>query len=276
MLMGSLGRLAPVLALVGLLLLGACASSGREAAGVPNHDDGDPLEPINRKIWAFDLALDRLLLKPVAEAYRDHTPAAAQISVTNVLHNIKSPVILSNDLLQGDADRASATAERCVINTFLGFGGILDLAAAHGVPYHDADFGQTLGRWGVGPGPYLILPLLGPSDLRDGIGYAVDSVIDPFTIEMRAHGFAEGTYARLGVGVIAYRAKTIASIDDVERESLDFYAAIRSLYRQQRKAVVAAAWSAGAGVPTTNPDSPDAGGPTPSSPPTQDAGKVHR
>ncbi len=263
-------RLRPALLmslLCSLAVLGGCASGPKQPVAAAPEQDNDPFEPLNRKVWDFDVTLDKYVLRPVAQGYRDYTPHITQVTVTNLLNNLKSPIILVNDLLQGNPDRFGQTLERTVLNTFLGFGGMIDLAAKHGLPFHDSDFGQTLGVWGVGTGPYLVLPLLGPSNPRDGIGYGVDSFADPFSIEMRAHGYDIANYSRWGLGVINDRSQTIEELDEVQKGSLDFYAAIRSLYQQQRAAAVATAKSDGAPPLPAAPEDQEPATPTPSKPP---------
>ncbi|HLY54073.1 MAG TPA: VacJ family lipoprotein [Stellaceae bacterium] len=236
-------------AMIGFSGLGGCAAPSKtnpEAA-----EDNDPFESVNRKVWAFDMELDRYFLKPVAEGYRAVMPDIAQTGISNVLSNIKSPIVFANDLLQGNITRAGETLERLTLNTLLGAGGLIDVAGNHGLRGHEADFGQTLGVWGIDSGPYLVLPLLGPSNPRDGIGYGVDSLIDPFSIKMRAANIDQGNYIRWGVSVVSDRTATIDQLDEVKKESLDFYAAIRSLYQQQRAAAVAAGKS-GSSAPVTD------------------------
>jgi phospholipid-binding lipoprotein MlaA len=258
-------------AIVGAAALSGCATSDKPTAKVAAQDDNDPFEPVNRKIWDFDLTLDRFLLKPIATGYRDYTPGFTQTGVSNALRNLRSPAIMVNDLLQGNPDRFGDTFARLALNTIFGLGGLIDVGAKVKIPYHDADFGQTLGVWGVPTGPYLVLPLLGPSDPRDGIGYGVDSFADVFSIEMRAHGIENAEYIRWGADIISSRAATIDQLDTVKKESLDFYAAIRSLYLQQRAAAVATAKQDGA-PPTpdlTNEIAPET--PSPSRPPSSAA-----
>ncbi len=201
------------LALSSSALLGGCATHSQAGGATSATDDtnNDPYESFNRPMWEVDLTFDRYLLKPVAIGYRDATPGFFQTAVNNILTNMRGPVILVNDLLQGQTDNAGKTLARLYINTIFGLGGILDVATYSKVPFHDADFGQTLGVWGVDSGPYLVLPLLGPSDPRDAIGYGIDSFIDPFDIEMRAHGIDEANYVRMGVGVVNDRALTVTS-----------------------------------------------------------------
>jgi phospholipid-binding lipoprotein MlaA len=229
---------------VAALSLGACASTNQAAAPQPVEaidEPNDPLESVNRVVFDVNIALDDYLLKPVAKGYRDYTPQPVRKAISNVLSNLSFPIRLANDTLQGNGERAGQTFGRFWVNTFLGLGGMIDVGTAIGIPYHDSDFGQTLGAWGMGPGPYIMLPLLGPSDPRDAIGFGVDSVADPFTIKMNAAGMAEGTYVRTGVGIVDSRSQNIDELDELRRGSLDFYAAVRSLYQQKRAADVRAA-----------------------------------
>jgi phospholipid-binding lipoprotein MlaA len=239
----SSGRTASIALAAGLLFLTGCSNHENTPSADgsdPSYQANDPLEPANRVVWKIDLKLDHYVLRPVAKAYRDHTPTFVQKGFNNVLHNIKSPIILVNDVLQGNAPHAGQTFARIVMNSLVGVGGLFDVAGSHGIPYHDSDFGQTLGVWGVGPGPYLVLPILGPSDPRDLTGYGVDTVIDPFSYEMRIAGVStDANLARTGATTINDRSKSIDDLDDLQRNSLDFYAAVRSLYQQKRSADVA-------------------------------------
>ena len=198
----------------------------------------DPLEPLNRRVYAFNRAIDALFLKPAAIFYRALTPPPVRTGVSNVLNNMKSPVILANDLMQAEFERAGDTAARFAINSTLGVGGIGDPAADHfGIARHGEDFGQTLAVWGVGEGPFLMLPLLGPSNPRDAVGFAVDSfVLDPFAwwVRVRSDDRELYSYLRLGLTALDARSANFEGIEDVERNSLDPYAALRSLYRQFR------------------------------------------
>lgn len=198
----------------------------------------DPLEPFNRRVYAFNRAVDALFLKPAAIFYRALTPPPVRSGVSNALHNLKSPVILANDLMQAEFERAGNTASRFAINSTLGVGGLGDPAADQfGIAKHSEDFGQTLAVWGVGEGPFLMLPLLGPSNPRDAVGFAVDSfVLDPFAwwVRVRNDDRALYSYVRLGLTALDARSANFEGIEDVERNSLDPYAALRSLYRQFR------------------------------------------
>lgn len=197
-------------------------------------DDNDPLEGLNRGIFEFNRVVDGVLIKPAAQIYRGVLPQPAQDSVRSFLRNLRSPVIFVNDVLQGDFDRAGSTLGRFVVNTTVGLAGLFDPASGIGMPFHDEDFGQTLAVWGVGEGPYLVLPLLGPSNPRDTVGLASEFFLDPVNIYLNNQDLEYLTYVRAGVRAIDARARSLDTLDELERTSLDYYAAIRSLYRQQR------------------------------------------
>ncbi|MEO3428624.1 VacJ family lipoprotein [Pelagibius sp. CAU 1746] len=197
----------------------------------PEPDDNDPLEIPNRMIFAFNEALDFAVIRPVAVTYRFIVPTGVRNSVRNFLRNLRSPVVLANDLLQGDLERAENTFARFFINSTIGLLGLFDIAADSGYPYHDEDFGQTLGTYGAGEGFYLVLPILGPSSLRDGSGRIVDIFLDPLTY-IAPQEFNLGRSAATGID---FRSRNIEELDSLEADSLDFYARIRSLYRQNRE-----------------------------------------
>jgi phospholipid-binding lipoprotein MlaA len=199
----------------------------------------DPLEPLNRTVFQFNQALDAMFLRPLADFYRLLLPPRFREGVHNILTNLRSPVILANDLLQGEWGRAGTTTGRFLVNTTMGVGGIADPASDFGLPYHNEDFGQTLAVWGLPEGPFLMLPVLGPSNPRDATGLAVDSaVLDPIgllnTIGAEPDWLSTLSYVRLGMTAIDARAQNAEELDDLQKSSLDFYAAIRSLYRQFR------------------------------------------
>lgn len=201
----------------------------------------DPLEPFNRVVFVANIVADRFILKPVAYVYKEAVPAPIRDMVSNFLHNLRSPLILLNALLQGDIDHAGTTVLRFSVNSTLGFAGIVDLAGEFGIVRRDEDFGQTLAVWGVGEGPYLMLPLLGPSNARDAVGRAADYFSDPLTY-LRYEKFA---YSRFGANIIDVRARNYDLLNDVERTSVDFYATIRSLYGQNRRNAIANGAEAG-------------------------------
>lgn len=199
----------------------------------------DPLEPLNRQIFQFNLAMDAMFLRPFAEFYRLLLPPPVQEGVHNVLANARSPIIFANDLFQAEFHRAAVTLTRFLINSTLGVGGLADPASDFDLPAHNEDFGQTLAVWGVPEGPFLMLPLIGPSNPRDATGLAVDSfLLDPMglmiLLDYGPESLTYVSYGRAGMTAIDARAQTLDELDDLKKSSLDFYAALRSLYRQYR------------------------------------------
>lgn len=219
-----------VLAAVALSGLAACASPGGEPSQI-----ADPLEPVNRVIFAANLAVDTTVIEPVATLYRDVVPDPARDGVRNFLRNLESPVVLANDLLQRDIDAAGVTTKRFFINTTVGILGLFDRAAEMGLQRRDEDFGQTMGTYGIGPGFYVVLPILGPSSLRDTGGRFVDYYFDPLNYYADNTDRRNITLARTGLRALDARARTIETLDEIERTSIDFYATIRSLYHQRRQ-----------------------------------------
>ncbi len=209
--------------LVAAAVLTGCASMNDEAR--------DPFEPLNRHIFAVNQAVDVVIVRPIAVTYRDLVPDPIKTAVNNFLNYLKSPVILANDLMQGEWKRAGETVERFVNNSLTL--GLADIAAPR-TPFHDDDFGQTLAVWGAGDGPYLVLPFIGPSNPRDALGIVVDWFIDPVYWTARNNQWDGLTYGRTAARVITARVDTLKITDDLERTSLDYYAAIRDIYRQRR------------------------------------------
>lgn len=198
-------------------------------------DDNDPLEIPNRFIFAINRALDVAVIQPIAATYRFLLPDMVRDAVRNVLRNLQTPVVLANDVFQGEWERAETTLARFAINTTVGVLGIFDVATGEGYEYHSEDFGQTLGSYGVGEGVYLVLPLFGPSSARDGVGIVVDIFLDPLTYVANAHDLEEEFLARPAVNGIDTRSRNIETLEDLRRDSIDFYARIRSLWRQNRR-----------------------------------------
>ena len=201
-------------------------------------DDNDPLEVPNRFIFAFNQTLDVAIIRPAAVLYRDLVPEYLRQRVHLFLRNLSEPVTLANDLLQGDLERAGTTADRFLLNSTGGVLGFWDVATDLGHPYHEEDFGQTLGVHGVGEGPYLVLPLLGPSNLRDATGKVVDIFLDPFFYIAEETGKEEWQLYRFLMDGLDFRTRNLETLDEIERDALDFYARLRSLYRQKRDAEI--------------------------------------
>jgi phospholipid-binding lipoprotein MlaA len=218
-------------------LLGGCATPPTDPADLAIYEqNNDPLEPLNRKIFAVNLALDHAILRPIAKAYVFVIPDDGRAAIHHVLDNFKEPTVFFDNVLQGEFKRAGITLGRFLINTTVGFAGIVDVATLSGIERQPADFGQTLYVWGIKSGPYLILPIFGPSNPRDAIGQGVDSYADPFTIWANDHGITELTTARLIGGGVDDRAQVLDILDDLEKNSVDFYAQLRSLAQQNRAA----------------------------------------
>lgn len=213
--------------------LGGCATQPATDTAVY-----DPLEPVNRGVFAVNEAVDKAVIKPVAQGYVYVVPDPVRDSVQSFIRNLLSPLTIANNLLQGDFDGAVQATGRFMTNTILGAGGIADVATQAGNPWVSEDFGQTLAVWGVGDGPYIVLPLLGPSNLRDTTGYVVDTVGDPVRIWGVSTDHEELLYARTGASGVDRRSRLLDEVDDLRRNSIDMYATVRSLYAQQRAAAI--------------------------------------
>jgi phospholipid-binding lipoprotein MlaA len=254
----------------------ALAATAAACATPPPADDpealaewretNDPFEPANRAMFEIHEVADRFVLQPVAEAYRDLLPQPVRNGIRNALGNLRAPVILANDLLQGNVSRARITLGRFMVNSTLGLGGILDVSREWGVPGHSEDFGQTLAVWGFGEGFYMFVPLLGPSSLRDLLGQAGDAAINPLTWLGQGAAVDAAGWVRLGLTVVDTREALLEPIDQVRATSLDPYATLRSAYRQRRAfeienresfgGRVAPAGTTGFGQGVTQPEAP--------------------
>lgn len=194
----------------------------------------DPLETINRGIFAFNDVLDRFLIRPIALGYGTIAPDPVKRSVRNFFSNLRAPIRFANDVLQVDGPGAANTGGRFLINSTVGVLGFFDVADRFGMAHQPADFGQTLHRYSVGSGPYIVIPVLGPSTVRDGFGTAVDTFLDPLT-------YLLDTYPRVAVAAteaIVRRETLIEPLDELRAGSLDYYAALRAAYFQDRAVVL--------------------------------------
>jgi phospholipid-binding lipoprotein MlaA len=214
------------------LFLGACSTPSAESLA-----QNDPWEKTNRDIFDFDLRVDHAVARPVAEGYRSAVPEPVRDGIHNALTNLNAPVVLANDVLQGDGDKAVNTAGRIVINSTVGIGGLIDVASKMGIPGHENDFGITLGQNGIAEGSYLVLPFAGPLPPRDLLGVVVDQAFDPLTY-VRFHGKDTWMVVRYGMGILDSRTSQLDAIESIERSSIDFYATSRNLYRQSRNAKI--------------------------------------
>ena len=192
-------------------------------------DPRDPWEGMNRATFRFNDKLDRAVLKPVAKGYRKITPHVVQVGVSNFLNNVSYPTVMVNDLLQGRFTPLVRDTGRLLINTTVGIGGLFDPATPMGFEKNDRDFGQTLGVWGVKTGPYLVIPLLGPSDVRDGVGRVGDVFSDPRTY-IRNPYWSYGLWA---LGVVDTRSHLL-DVEGALQGTYDPYAFVRNAYLQNR------------------------------------------
>jgi len=210
-------------ALAAAVLLSGCAHR-------PADDPSDPLEPVNRAVFAFNEEADQYVLRPVAQGYQKVVPSFARTGIRNFLDNLFYPTVIINDLLQLKGQHLAQDFCRLVLNTTFGLGGFLDVATPGGLTRNDEDFGQTLGHWGVGEGWYLMLPLFGPSNNRDFIGQLGDSVTSPlFYLEPDELGYALGALDKLDERANLLRA------DRFLEQQLDRYVFVRTIYLQTRQ-----------------------------------------
>jgi phospholipid-binding lipoprotein MlaA len=214
------------------LLLSGCSTPSPESLA-----QNDPWEKTNRDIFDFDVRVDHAVARPIAKGYRAVVPEPVRDGIHNALTNLNSPVVLANDVLQGDGNKAVNTAGRIVINSTVGIGGLIDVASKIGIPGHENDFGITLGKNGIAEGSYLVLPFAGPQPPRDLLGTGVDVAFDPLTW-IKFHGRDTWMVVRFGIGILDSRTSTLDAVETIERSSIDFYATTRNLYRQSRNAKI--------------------------------------
>ena len=212
-----------------LLLAGAlagCATSGENPR--------DPLEPLNRAVFGFNDSLDSAVIKPVATGYRAVVPGIVRTGVSNFFSNLEDVWVAVNDVLQGKFQEGLDDFGRVLINSTFGVAGLFDFASDMGIQKRNEDFGQTLGRWGVGSGAYLVLPILGPSTVRDGFGFLLDTQADlVFQIDgVRAHNSLYAARA------ISNRANLLDATSVIEQAALDKYAFVREAWLQRRRNLV--------------------------------------
>lgn len=231
------------LAVLGVALVG-CATPppASDAAAVAEFNEiNDPLEPTNRVVYEINDGLDKVVLRPLAQGYREVVPPPVREGVHNLLTNMGTPVVFLNDVLQNKPKRAEDSFMRFLINTTLGIGGLIDVAKDMGYPYHDNGFGTTLALWGASEGPFLFLPILGPSNPRDLAGFGVDMVSDPWFWVGSGLGKRIFDWSRAGLSAVDTRERLLDDIDNIKKTALDPYATFRSLYRQRRNAEIEAA-----------------------------------
>jgi phospholipid-binding lipoprotein MlaA len=222
---------------VACLFMAGCATN-QEPVYVGDIQVDDRFESYNRSVFAFNQAVDSAVIHPVVKGYRTVVPSPIRTGLRNVLRTLRSPINFGNKVLQGDVQGAANVMARLIINVLVGAGGLFDVAGYEGIEYEQEDFGQTLAVWGVGHGPYLVMPFIGPSSLRDYTGYIVDGFADPlrwYLFNIEEYGIY---YTKLGLDYLDLRESLIDVLEELEASSIDYYAATRSIYYQRRQALV--------------------------------------
>ncbi|MCJ9429381.1 MlaA family lipoprotein [Kordiimonas marina] len=212
-----------------MLLTSACASTAHNGTDV-----SDPLEPMNRATFAFNRAIDRAVIDPVVHAYTKTVPKAPRQGISNVMRNLREPWVFVNDILQFKFKKAGQTLGRFVLNSSFGLAGLLKVSDDVGIPYQSEDLGQTLATWGVGDGPYLVLPFLGPSNLRDTTGLVGYFLYDPTGNALEDEGGKALSYTRTGIDFFDARVRYDSALDGLYKED-DPYVVARSVYQQNRR-----------------------------------------
>ena len=215
--------------LVGLLLLIAALAGGCASSNTP----GDPLEGFNRAMFGFNEGVDNAILRPVASGYKAVVPEPARDCVGNVFSNINDIFVSVNSLLQGKVGDAVSDACRVVVNTTVGLLGCFDVASKVGLEKHNRDFGQTFGKWGIGSGPYLVLPFLGPSSVRDGAGMLIYSYLDPVWAD-----HVPTRNVAYSLRAVNRRSELLDASNVLEEAALDKYSFVRDAYLQRRRGMV--------------------------------------
>jgi phospholipid-binding lipoprotein MlaA len=238
-------------ATLGLLLAAALALGGLAGCATPPpasdadalaefNETNDPLEPTNRVFYEINNGLDTVLIRPLAQGYRAVLPQDVRTGVHNLLTNMNLPVVFANDILQTKPTRAGDSLMRFLINTTVGVAGIFDVAKGWGYPPHDGGFGTTLALWGVNEGPFLFVPVLGPNNPRELVGFGADLATDPWSWVGSGTGLTVFDWTRLGLGAVDERERVLDPVDNIKKTALDPYATFRSLYRQHRDAEIQA------------------------------------
>lgn len=222
----------------GTLAAAVCLAALMTGEALAQESVNDPWEGFNRDLFAVHEAIDQAALEPLARGYRAATPGFFRAGVTNFLRNLRAPVVLANDVLQGELPRAGTTVARFGVNSTIGVAGLVDVASRMGLEHHDEDFGQTMAVWGVDSGPYVFVPVLGPTTVRDGLGRAVDVAFNPLTWA-EFDGEDELRVTTGVLGGLSAREGLIEVIDDVRATSIDPYVSFRVGYALSREAAIA-------------------------------------
>ncbi len=217
------------------LFLTGCATKPTNPEDFAAYEEAnDPIEPFNRAMFATNMLLDTAILNPLAKGYRAITPQFLRTGISNFYKNLKQPIYLANTLLQGEGEAALDVSKRFMANTFLGLGGLFDVASDMNIPAHSNDFGQTLAVWGWHTSePYIVWPILGPSNPRDTIGSAFSAAISKAELSIIHEDMVR--YGIVGLDAVQTREANIEFIENLKNSSTDLYATIRSMYRQNRQ-----------------------------------------
>ncbi len=197
----------------------------------------DPFEPVNRAIFSFNNVADRIVLEPIAKGYKK-LPSPLQSGINNFLSNLRAPLVVVNQLLQGQGDNAIQSSGRFIVNSTVGLFGLFDVAEKIGLEEKEEDYGQTLATWGVGDGFYIVLPLFGPSNLRDTTGMVLTMMTDPINAYAVSEGEAWLVPMRTAANAVDQRSQIIDEVNALRDNSVDYYAAVRSSYYQNRNAAI--------------------------------------
>lgn len=221
------------------LLVSGCAHvppASDPASVAAFKENNDRLEPLNRTMFKIDQAVEKALIHPIVSTYHTVVPTPVRRGLLNVKHNIGEPVTFVHNILQGHPGTAAKTLARFVMNTAMGFFGAFDVAEHAGLEYRAEDFGQTLAVWGVGAGSYIYIPFLGPSTIRDGIGLGIDAFfVDPVSwYSYNPHNLQWVQWAEFGLIYVTEKDDNMEVLDELRKSSIDYYAALRSAYRQSR------------------------------------------
>ena len=235
--MASLHKIPACIVLLALIA-GGCATRS------PYEEVSDPLEPVNRVVYNFNDMFDRLLLKPLAEGYERAVPDMARTGVRNFYNNLFEPITIVNGILQAKGGQAAADTMRFGFNTVFGIFGLIDVSTGWGLERHEEDFGQTFAVWGFGEGWYIVLPVLGPSNVRDTVGLIPELKMDPIRYLIDDNTVR---YAAYGLLFVSERADLLTATEVLDAASLDPYLQVREAYRQKR-------WSE---IHDGNPPEPD-------------------
>lgn len=224
-----------------LLFSGVCSNLWADITEKPEQESEgiyqeipDPLQPMNEVFFDLNQGLDECVLEPVTRGYEAAVPPLAQEGIHNALRNLSSPRIFLNSVFQGNVDKAATSLARFLINSTFGFLGFVDVAAEMGVEAVEEDFGRTLKAAGMETGPYLVLPVIGATSFRDGLGLLVDTLTDPFNLIVCHNKRPQLMYVRWGIDLVDWRLQYLESYQKLKETSLDLYSTIRSLYNQKR------------------------------------------